>query len=287
MRTTVVIATRNRCDSLLRTLRRLRGLDPRPAVVVVDNASSDDTVRRVRDTHPEVDVLSLSHNEGAVARNHGVRQARTPYVAFSDDDSWWEPGALPRAERVLDAYPDVGLLAARPLVGATREPDPVAGLMAHSPLDGAGDLPGPRVLGFLACAAVVRRDAFLGVGGFHPLLWFAAEEKLLAYDLAAAGWSLAHAPDVLARHDPAAHAPDHGRRTLEQRNTLLIAWLRRDPAHAARATAATARRALSDPAARDGLRGAVSRLPAAVRERRRLPGSVEKDIRLLEKGHGH
>jgi hypothetical protein len=62
------------------------------------------------------------------------------------------------------------VLAARVLVGPDRRRDPVCDEMAHSPLGRAADLPGPSVLGFIACGAVVRRSAFLEVGGFHARL---------------------------------------------------------------------------------------------------------------------
>src|SRR5690242_18796823 len=95
-RTSVVIATRNRADSLMRTLARLSELAV--PVIVVDNASTDDTVTRVRAEFPKVSVLEAPTNLGAVARNYGVRSALTPFVAFADDDSWWAHDALERAE---------------------------------------------------------------------------------------------------------------------------------------------------------------------------------------------
>ncbi|MEU4762048.1 glycosyltransferase [Actinosynnema sp. NPDC023794] len=74
-RTTVVTATRDRADDLAPTLARPRELDV--PVVVVDNGSSDDTVARVRRGFDEVDLPALGHNEGALARNRGVRHATT------------------------------------------------------------------------------------------------------------------------------------------------------------------------------------------------------------------
>ena len=85
-RVTVVIATRNRRPELLRTLGRLRDLPERPPVIVVDNASADDSPAAVRDRFPAVTLRVLPRNAGAAARNVGVALAATPYVAFSDDD---------------------------------------------------------------------------------------------------------------------------------------------------------------------------------------------------------
>lgn len=132
-KTTVVIATRNRAPELARTLTELCALRPRPAIVVLDNASVDNTVDEA-EAFPDVKVIRLPRNPGAAARNLDVAIARTPYVAFSDDDSWWAGDALPEAERVLDSYPRLGLVAGRTLVGSDHRDDPVNELMATSPL---------------------------------------------------------------------------------------------------------------------------------------------------------
>ncbi|MFJ6213472.1 glycosyltransferase family 2 protein [Streptomyces sp. NPDC092296] len=276
----VVVITRDRKDGLLRTLDRLAALPERPPVVVVDNASTDGTADAVRDLHPGVRLLTLDRNRGAAARSVGAARLTTPYAAFSDDDSWWEPGALATAADLLDAHPRLALIAATTLVGPEQRPDPLDAVLAASPLGTAADLPGPSVLGFLACASVVRREVFLQAGGFHPVLHFGGEEQLLALDLAAEGWGVAHCPQVVAHHDPGAE-PRPGRTARLRRNELLTAWLRRPWGYTARATARLARDAATDPQARRALASAVPRLPAALRHRRPLPPWVERSARLV------
>jgi GT2 family glycosyltransferase len=284
-RTTVVIATRNRAAELTRTLGCLSGLNV--PIIVVDNGSDDDTVAMVRSGFPSVTVVPLRRNHGAVARNIGARLASTPYVAFSDDDSWWANGALRIAEAAFDRHPDVGLIAARTLVGEPGRPDPVTALLADSPLGCEPDLPGPSVLGFLGCSALVRRRAFLDVGGFSPLLFFVGEERLLSWELAAAGWKLCYLGTVIAHHHPSSHRqPSSTRRRVELRNRLLMAWLRRPAPSAWAATVALARSALTDPLAATALITALSRLPRALAGRRVLPTTVERQIALLEQEHG-
>lgn len=284
-RTTIVIATRNRAAELSRTLSELTALPERPAIIVVDNASTDGTPQRVAARFPDVRVLRMSRNLGAAARNRGVLAAATPYVAFSDDDSWWAPGALAEAERILDDAPRLALIAARTLVGPRREIDPVNLLMWRSPLPQDEPAPGGRpVLGFLACSAVVRRSAFLDVGGFAQFIRVGGEEKLLAYDLAAAGWQLVYAPGLVAHHHPSPARDPAARRVLELRNDLLIDWLRRPWQCALRSSARVARAAVREPVARKAALAAAVRLPVLLPRRRKLPPSVEASVRMLEAG---
>jgi glycosyltransferase involved in cell wall biosynthesis len=280
--TTVVIATRNRADELCGTLERLTALPGHPAVTVVDNASTDGTLRRVGPRFPSVRLVGLPENRGAAARTIGARLARTPYVAFCDDDSWWSDGSLERAVACLARNPRLALVAARPLVEPAGTSDPVVQRLADSPLPRLPGAAGPAVLGFLACAAVVRRSAYLSVGGFNPLLVIGGEERLLSYDLAAAGWDLAYREDVVAHHQPSPQRDPAARRALDLRNEALIGWLRRPFARALDLTGELARRASEDGVARTALRSLFAALPRALRERHPLPPHIEARVRLLE-----
>jgi GT2 family glycosyltransferase len=280
-RVSVVIATRNRGPELLRTLTRLQALHDLPPIVVVDNGSTDGTAELVRAHHPGVQVVGLRRNRGGAARTVGARLVDSPYVAFSDDDSWWAPGALSRAADLLDRHPRLAVLAARVLVGPVERLDPVCAEMAHSPLPAADDLPGPSVLGFIACGAVVRRAAFLEVGGFDVRLGVGGEEELLSVDLAARGWGLAYVDDVVAFHHPSPSRNPSGRRRVQVRNALWSAWLRRPLGGAARQTAHLAALAIHQPGASSGLLLALLGLPWVLRERRPVPRELEAALRTL------
>jgi GT2 family glycosyltransferase len=277
----VVVATRNRRERLLESLEHLMAARP-PEVVVVDNGSTDGTADAVRRTFPQARVLRLHGNCGSAARTVGVRMARHGIVAFADDDSWWAAGALDRAAQHFANHPRLGLVAARVLVGSDGHPDPVSTQMAQSPLPRRTRLPGPSILGFVACGAVVRRTAYLEAGGFSELLFFIGEERMLALDLATAGWDLVYAADVVAHHHPDAPGDDLERRALATRNDLLTLWLRRRLGRAVGATAALAARAPMDAVARRALAGTLPRLPRALGSRRLIPDQVERAMRLVE-----
>ncbi|MBI2709142.1 MAG: glycosyltransferase [Actinobacteria bacterium] len=278
---TVVVVTRDRRERLLASLDRVLSLPARPHVVLVDNASSDGTVAAVRRAFPGVEVIALGENLGAAGRNAGVAQARTPFVAFSDDDSWWGPGALAHAARVMALRPRLAVLAARILVGPDERPDPTCEAMRRSPLPRPPDSRLPAILGFVACGAVVRRDAFLAAGGFHPAFGVGGEEDLLALDLAAAGWQLAYDDDLVAHHHPAPHRDERGRRRLEARNALRVAWLRLPAGLACRETAHVLRAGRHRPGTLPGTVDAAREWRWIKEQRRPVPPDVAAARRLL------
>ena len=278
----VVIATRDRSSELLATLDRLEALPERPPIVVVDNASSDATVAAVRAAHPDVEVIALPENLGGGARTLAAKRLTTPYVAFADDDSWWAPGALERAASLLDRHPRLALVAARVLVGDEQREDPVCAQMAASSVPAPFELPGPAVLGFIACGAIVRRSAFLQVGGFDSRFGIGGEEELLALDLAAAGWGLCYAADVVAHHHPSASRDPAARRRRQLRNALWSTWLRSPLPHATRRTLRLLAGWRHDPAASGALIDALRGVRWVLAERRVVPAHVRRALRALD-----
>ncbi len=274
---TVVVASQNRRADLLATLPRHEA-----PVVLVDNASTDGTVEAVRSAHPEVTVLPLERNLGAHGRTLGVARAGTPFVAFADDDSWWAPGGVARAVELMRAHPRLAVLNARILVGPEERLDPGCAEMARSALGAAPDLPGPSLLGFIACGAVVRTAAFQAVGGFDDVVRFPGEEERLALDLAAAGWGLAYVDSVTVHHHPSARRDEPGRRQAGiWRSRLLTAVMRHSVPQVADVVRAAVR------SGRPGLEGVVRAapdVPAALRRRRPVPARVRAELRLLDGG---
>ncbi len=271
-RVTVVVASRDRREELVASIR-----EHRAPVILMDNASTDGSAPVVRRVHPWVEVVEVGRNLGAHARTLGVARARTPYVAFADDDSWWAPGSLRAAADLLDREPEVAVVAGRILVGADEHPDSFCDVLAASPLHGTGGR--PRLLGFVACAAMVRRDHFLEAGGFDDVVRFPGEEERLALDLAAAGRQIVYADDVVVHHhpSPARHSPDRRVRAIT-RSAVLTAAMRlpwRDVVGRVREALA------AGPATRAGARDAARELPAALRRRRVVPRHVLADLATL------
>lgn len=270
-RVSVVVMSRDRREELLTTLGRHRA-----EVILVDNASTDGSVSAVRQVHPRVQVIDLEHNAGAHARTVGVRRADTEFVAFADDDSWWEDGSLAAAVAVFDREPDVAVVNARILVGPENRLDGVCTVMAESPLPRPDGSSHPSLLGFVACAAVVRRTAFLQVGGFDDVVRFPGEEERVALDLMEAGWRMVYADHLVVHHHPSALRHSPGKRvTAVTRSAVLTAVMRLSwPRVWARVRSAAA----SGPATRRGLLAALREVPAAIRVRRPVAADLQRTV---------
>jgi GT2 family glycosyltransferase len=281
-RIAVVIVTLNGATRISAVLERLLALPQGPEVIVVDNASTDGTAQLVRRRFPAARLIRLAENVGAVGRNAGVAATRAPYVAFAEDDSWYEPEALRIAADLLDRHPDVGLLNAHVLVGETGRSDDLHQEMVDTPLPDRLDLPGHRIVSFLEGASIVRRAAFLAVGGFARELGIGGPEQHLAAELLAAGWELRYVPALRARHMPDHAEPAPRVRRLGLRNALWFAWGRRPPRAALRWTVhllrCSPRNRTTALALLDALRGA----PRVLRARRPLPAAVEAQLALLD-----
>lgn len=101
MRFSVVVCTRDRPAELARCLAALSRLEGPPfEVLVIDNASRDDSTRRIVEQTPyryvREDLPGLDR-----ARNRGISEARNDLIAFTDDDTEPEPGWLAALTRAF------------------------------------------------------------------------------------------------------------------------------------------------------------------------------------------
>jgi GT2 family glycosyltransferase len=285
MRFTVVVITHERRQALLRTLGKLRALPGPPDVIVVDNASADGTADAAAEAFPGFVVLRAHRNLGAVARNVAVDHVLTPYVAFCDDDAWWEPGALERAADLLDTHPRLAVVTGRIIEEPGGREDGVVGELRSSPLPRPAWLSRPALGSFLAGASMVRVTAFREAGGFSPRLWLGGEEELLSADLMSLGWHLCFAEEVAVHHQPSPVRDRDLRRRHGIRNTLWFTWLRRPVRSALRRTWWLLRTVPRDRVSAHAFAEAAAGLPWVLRDRAVVPPPVEDRLSMLEQSN--
>jgi GT2 family glycosyltransferase len=279
-RLSVVVLTRDRPAELAVVLERLTELPEQPTIIVVDNASLPRVVIDVLRAFPGIQLVTCPRDLGAAGRNAGVARVHTPYVAFCDDDTWWAPGALGRAADLLDAYPVVGVIAGRVLVGPAAAEDPTCREMAASPIDPTG-LPGPALASFMAGACVMRTIAFRTVGGYEPRLFLGAEELLVSLDLGTHGWRIVYLPEIVVHHHPSPAARDpSGRRVALARNRVWIACMRLPWRIAWRLCLLALRRAWNEGVLCRSVGQALAGVPWALWRRRRVPSRVAEILEI-------
>jgi GT2 family glycosyltransferase len=257
-------------------------------IVVVDNGSVDDSLAVVARLAPQARVVRLGRNTGfAHAANRGFREVDAAFVALLNTDVELAPDWLERTAATLAGDPTVAAVACKMVDLADRARLYDAGDVLRRDgvceqrgrrerddgrFDAAGDV-------FAACAgaALYRRSAVLGVGGFDERFFAYLEDVDLGLRLRLAGWSCRYVPVV------AAHASQGSSWQLArpvaywvERNTLLLVLkafpLRWSPLVLYRQLG-WAWHARREGRLRAHLEGALSagRLaPAMLRERRRL-----------------
>lgn len=110
----IIIVTYNSAEVIAHCLRALPSR-PDIEIIVVDNASIDNTLAIVADTRPDVTVRANGRNAGfAVAVNIGADIARADHLLLLNPDATIEGTEISRMLTFMDRHPDVGVAA--PLV---------------------------------------------------------------------------------------------------------------------------------------------------------------------------
>jgi len=113
---TISIVNWNTADRLLDCLGSIFRFPPAGGfeVIVVDNASRDDSVARVRAAFPQVRVIALRGNLGyAGGNNRAIQVSRGRSVLILNSDVLVHEGALEALQSFMEATPDAGLVGAQ------------------------------------------------------------------------------------------------------------------------------------------------------------------------------
>ena len=81
-------------------------------IIVVDDGSTDgggDLINEIQD--PRIKLIHQENSGASTARNHGVLEAKTDYIAFLDADDEWKPELLSTFKKLVNSYPDSSFFA--------------------------------------------------------------------------------------------------------------------------------------------------------------------------------
>jgi N-acetylglucosaminyl-diphospho-decaprenol L-rhamnosyltransferase len=212
VRLAIVIVTHDSATHIGETLRAVdRQVRDDDELIVVDNASSDDTCAVARDAVSRVRLLEQRVNLGfAGGCNIGVAAASAPLLLLLNPDAQPAPGCLDALRRTADEQPDWG--AWQPLVTMDGgRAINTSGGVTHflglgwagrcgDPVDTAPDR--PAEVDFASGAALcVRREAWERVGAFDERYFMYGEDLDLGLRLWLSGYGVGIVPSARVRHD--------------------------------------------------------------------------------------
>jgi len=272
-------------------------------VVLVDNASGDDSVETARSLYPDIKVVELDENHGfAAGCNRGAHAAAGQALFFLNSDTLLDPKCVESCRRAVLENKKVGFFQPR-----------VMRLQDRDRLEGAGDRIGPdgrpakraagkhssavtdeMIMSPGGAACVWRRDVFERFGGFEEDFFAYLEDVDLGLRALLSGTEGRLIPDAVVYHRGAGAAADvdSGTGALDRpeavrwiaRNKIWL-WARCLPAGVIAACApwmlaGLARSAVfhtfrsgAGPAFWKGTVEGIAGLPKALKQRRRIQGA--------------
>lgn len=179
-RVTIVIVTKDRCDSLPDALASALAQEGDVEVLVVDDGSSDGTAAMVAERFPAARVHRFDQNAGLVVRrNDAARLARGEIIVSIDDDAvFTSTDTVAQTLRDFD-HPRVAAVGI-PFIDVRRND-----VVQQRAPDDERCWVGPV---FRGTAHAVRRDVFLQLGGYRERIVHQGEEDDFCLRLLDAGW---------------------------------------------------------------------------------------------------
>ena len=237
----VIIVSYNTHALLARCLASIAA-EPRPPdeVIVVDNASADDSAAMARERFSQARVIANSENRGfAAAANQGLRAATGDFLCLLNPDTWLFPGALAALAAFLEAQPAVGLVGPTLLHSdgayqhaAFRFPTlamaffdffPLHHRLFNSRLNGRysfGLYERPFAMDHpLGACMMARREMCADVGLLDERFFMYCEEIDWCRRIKQAGWEIMHVPGARVVH--------HGGRSTRQQAGRMFVELHR------------------------------------------------------------
>lgn len=215
-----IVVNRNTADLLVTCIDHLlcSDLDVPLEIIVVDNGSSDDSVARIKQAHPDVIVLEAGKNLGfAAANNRAISMARGDYLLLVNTDALLEPLCAKELLGVMKDWPDAAMAGPQLLNrdGSVQTSYEAVPTLATETLNRSllkrlfpSKYPGKYrplsapepVEALIGAVMLLRRNAVEAVGRFDEGYFFFLEETDLAVRLRNAGWKVVHDPLALAVH---------------------------------------------------------------------------------------
>jgi len=181
-------------------------------VLVIDNASSDDTPAMIEAEFPQVRLFANQQNLGfGRGCNQGLANTNAEYIFLLNPDAEIEPTGLQRMADYLDAHPGVGALGC-----SLRYPDGSTQRAYYDFYSFIGSLTDNQLIKkrlkasieektmpvdwVIGAVLMLRNSVLAEVGTFDEDFFLYGEEMELQFRMRKAGWEIVYLPEVAAIH---------------------------------------------------------------------------------------
>jgi GT2 family glycosyltransferase len=209
----VIVVNWNSGSDLEKCLTALTGQTHRPRqIIVVDNASSDDSLSGIEENFPDVKLTRLNDNTGfSHANNLGVEKVKNcDWIAFLNPDAFAELNWLENLILAAERNPEFSFFGSHMLrYGSEDEMDGtgdvyhVSGLAwrrDHGLKASKSNRETGEIFSACAAAAMIRKEVFLEVGGFDETFHSYFEDVDLGFRIRLLGHRSLYVADAVVAH---------------------------------------------------------------------------------------
>lgn len=236
----VVLVNFRGAGDTIEAIRHLGELDwpqDKLEIVVVENASGDDSAARIRAAAPHVKLVVSKTNDGfAGGCNRGVAASTGEFIALLNNDARPDKAWIKAAVDKFAESDDIGAVASRVLDWDGKLVDFIGSAMTWygmgykpftaEPIPKTPDVPQDVLFG-TGAAMFVRRSVYDALGGFDERYFMFFEDVDLGWRLNLRGWRFAYVPESLAYHKHHASMAEFGpykETYLLERNALYTLY---------------------------------------------------------------
>lgn len=209
----IIIPTRNRAEDILKCLSSIHRSSYKSfEVIVVDNASTDNTVDLIKTRYPSVRLVCSEYNRMAVGgRNLGIGYARGNYLLFIDSDNEIDPEMISNLVNAAESDHSIGLVGPKVYYYSDRNRIWCAGVdinlltgqtiyLGNNQID-RGQFDKIREVGHIPNVFMARREALLKAGGkLDDVYKMSYGESDLAMNIKKAGFRVVIIPEAKTYH---------------------------------------------------------------------------------------
>ncbi|OQY15587.1 MAG: hypothetical protein B6I32_06650 [Desulfobacterium sp. 4572_20] len=199
----IIIVNYNTADMLVRCLHSIRSQSfNNPEVIVVDNASQDNSLEVIKGFSAWIKVIANKRNLGfAKANNQALKISNGKYIYFLNPDTELKEGTFNAIIEFMKSNPEVGIAGTR-IVNPDGSYQP--SIERHYPGErhSKGELSGLKgdIAWVLGASMIARRIVLRDVGGFDERFFIYGDDLDICLSVRKAGWSIGYIPNAVVVH---------------------------------------------------------------------------------------